>query len=117
MVLVLPQGVSAQAVHTRTTVELASFFVGVPCANDGLGESVLLTGTFHVVSNPGREDHVVWSSMRGVGTVTGDQYVATAAAPGGEAFVVTYQGTGRDGIHFVIVIQFDPVNEITVHCM
>ncbi len=82
---VLPAHAAAE--HTRKTNERVpiEYVVFVPCANDGAGETVVLSGTAHilehVVIDEGEEPapHVLYRtqiSLSGVGESTGETYRA-----------------------------------------
>jgi hypothetical protein len=60
------------------------FSVYIPCANDGLGEEVIFSGTLHVVStftindnNISGFNHFQPQGLKGTGVITGTQYNAT----------------------------------------
>lgn len=79
-------GAGAQATTVTTNEQVPiTVFAFVPCANDGAGELVLLTGTLHVLTHVTIDDqgglhvkqHFQPQGLSGVGLTTGDTYRGT----------------------------------------
>lgn len=96
--LLQPNSVSSQAITSTTNLSIPiALAVFIPCANGGVGESVLLAGELHVlftttISSSGRvtiREHFQPQGISGVGETIGDRYQATG---------VTKQKVTFDGI-------------------
>lgn len=79
-------GAGAQATTVTTNEQVPiTVFAFVPCANDGAGELVVLTGTLHVLTHVTIDDqgglhvkqHFQPQGLSGVGLTTGDTYRGT----------------------------------------
>ena len=118
-----PRVADAQATTTTTNVTIpinATFFV--PCANDGAGESIQVTGDihalFHFTSNDNHttiKSHSQPQGVIGVGLTTGDTYHGTGVSQS----TTTFQSDGATNEATVIVnsrfIGPGPGNNLQVH--
>lgn len=97
-----------------------TLFVFVPCANDGTGELVELTGTLHVLTHVTIDDrgglhvktHFQPQGVSGVGLTTGDKYQGTGVTQ--QRFNATAGITDTFVNNFRIVGQ-GPGNNFLVH--
>jgi hypothetical protein len=114
-------GPALAAVTTNESVPF-NLTVFVPCANGGAGESVVLSGSLHVLAtatingnNVSSSTHTQPQGVSGLGLTTGDKYRATG---------VTRYDTNFDNVDFPIVTTYvnnfriigqGPGNNFTVH--
>ena len=82
----LPEQTFAEAENLSIPMELA---VDVPCANAGLGETVLLTGDLHILVSSTVNGNIVRTKFHyqpqgisGYGTISGNEYHATGVTQG-----------------------------------
>ena len=85
LTLTLPRAASSQATST-TTNQFVPFALSVfvPCANDGLGETVQVSGTLHIQNHVTiNQKHITLKTLfqpqgaTGLGVITGDVYRGT----------------------------------------
>lgn len=81
--------VAQAGIVTNERVSIAPFFVDVPCANGGAGETLELEGNLHVLmtstingNNVSGKFHFQPGGVSGIGSVTGDVYRATGVTQG-----------------------------------
>jgi hypothetical protein len=125
----------AQATTVTTNEQIPfSLIAFVPCANDGAGEDVLVTGTLHVLSHVTIDaqgglhvkQHFQPQGATGVGLTTGDTYHATGVTQeefnftGGftDTFINNFRwiGQGPDNnllVHQTIHVTITPTGEVT----
>jgi hypothetical protein len=109
----------AQAAGGSTDVPI-SITVFIPCANNGAGETVTLTGNLHIETNitfnnaGGGSIHLLFNpqGISGTGSVTGAKYQGTGMTQEQESF--------STGFEFTFVNRFDiigqgPGNNFSVH--
>ena len=111
----------AAAITETTNLQIPlTLEVFVPCANDGAGELVELTGTLHVllhITTDGRggfhvKSHSQPQGISGVGLTTGDKYQATGVTQ--DVFHLTAGITETFVNNFRIIGQ-GPGNNFLVH--
>lgn len=114
-------GAGAQATTVTTNEQIPfAIVVFVPCANDGAGELVELTGTLHVLTHVTIDDqgglHVKQHSqpqgISGVGLTTGDTYRGTGVTQ--TEFNAT-AATEQTSINNFRIIGQGPDNNFLVH--
>src|SRR5687767_10470451 len=99
-----PAAAKAQAVNSTTNLSVpTNILVFVPCANNGAGENVLLSGDLHVLMHfTANNNHVTIKShfqpqgISGTGQSTGDSYRATGVTQDTTTFQsdgVTFEDT------------------------
>jgi hypothetical protein len=112
-------GAAATTVTTNEQVPV-TVFAFVPCANDGAGELVVLTGTLHVLSHVTIDDqgglhvkqHFQPQGVSGTGLTTGDKYQGTGATQ--TEFNAT-AGLEQTSINNFRIIGQGPDNNVLVH--
>ena len=115
--IALPERARAAGNSTEVPVAITVF---IPCANNGAGETVTLTGNLHVEFNftfnngGGGNIHLLFNpqGISGTGDVTGAKYQGTGMTQEQESF--------RTGFEFTLVNRFDiigqgPGNNFSVH--
>lgn len=114
-------GAGAQATTVTTNEQVPiTVFAFVPCANDGAGELVLLTGTLHVLTHVTIDDqgglhvkqHFQPQGLSGVGLTTGDTYRGTGVTQ--TEFNAT-AATEQTSINNFRIIGQGPDNNFLVH--
>jgi hypothetical protein len=112
-------GAEATTVTTNEQVPV-TVFAFVPCANDGAGELVVLTGTLHVLTHVTTDaqgglhvkQHFQPQGISGTGLTTGDTYHGTGVTQ--TAFNAT-AGTEQTSINNFRIIGQGPDNNYLVH--
>lgn len=112
-------GAAATTVTTNEQVPV-TVFAFVPCANDGAGELVVLTGTLHVLTHVTIDDqgglhvrqHFQPQGISGAGLTTGDTYRGTGVTQ--TEFNAT-AGTEQTSINNFRIIGQGPENNLLVH--
>jgi hypothetical protein len=112
-------GAAATTVTTNEQVPV-TVLAFVPCANDGAGELVLLTGTLHVLTHVTIDDqgglhvkqHFQPQGVSGTGLTTGDKYQGTGVTQ--SEFNATAGFEATDINNFRIIGQ-GPGNNFLVH--
>jgi hypothetical protein len=112
-------GAQATTVTTNERVPIA-LVAFVPCANDGAGELVQLTGTLHVLTHVTIDDqgglhvkqHFQPQGVSGVGLTTGDKYQGTGVTQ--DQFNAT-AGLEQTSINNFRIIGQGPDNNLLVH--
>jgi hypothetical protein len=116
----------ASAARAQATTVTTNEFVPVtvlafvPCANDGAGELVILTGTLHVLSHVTIDDqgglhvkqHFQPQGISGTGLTTGDTYHGTGVTQ--SEFDAT-AGVEQTSINNFRIIGQGPNNNLLVH--
>jgi hypothetical protein len=117
-----PPSLSAVTSSSQSTVPF-NVTLWIPCANDGLGENVQLTGEIEIHSHAVEDDnggmhmstHMRPAGVVGVGALTGARYRGTGGtfqnegwASGGFPYVYTYVNNFR-------IIGQGPGNNLLVH--
>lgn len=114
-------GAGAQATTVTTNEQVPiTVFAFVPCANDGAGELVVLTGTLHVLTHVTIDDqgglhvkqHFQPQGLSGVGLTTGDTYRGTGVTQ--TEFNAT-AATEQTSINNFRIIGQGPDNNFLVH--
>ena len=90
--------VALAEVTENVRIPIAPFFVDVPCANGGAGETLDLQGDLHILmtstvngNNVSGKFHFQPQGVSGTGSVTGDTYRATGVTQG------TFKGSLQNG--------------------
>ena len=112
-------GAQATTVTTNEQIPIA-LVAFVPCANDGAGELVQLTGTLHVLTHVTIDDqgglhvkqHFQPQGVSGVGLTTGDKYQGTGVTQ--DQFNAT-AGLEQTSINNFRIIGQGPDNNLLVH--
>jgi hypothetical protein len=128
-------GAGAQATTVTTNEQVPiTLFAFVPCANDGAGELVELTGTLHLLSHVTIDaqgglhvkQHAQPQGVSGIGLTTGDRYQGTgvtqsqfnATAAVEETFINNFRiiGQGPDNnflVHSTFHVTVNANGEVT----
>jgi hypothetical protein len=121
MALVGATSVQAEATTVTTNEQVPiTVFAFVPCANDGAGELVTLTGTLHVLTHVTMDDqgglhvmqHFQPQGISGTGTTTGDTYRGTGVTL--TEFNAT-AGVEQTSVNNFRIIGQGPDNNFLVH--
>lgn len=99
--LVFPSESDAEATHIEQNISSAAF---IPCANGGAGESVIFSGTLHLVFDVADGGpRANYSNVQGTGLITGDSYVVMNVWSDLEGMWWIVQGLGSDGANLLIL--------------
>lgn len=119
---------SATAVEVTKTTEDINFFVDIPCANEGTGESVWFTAVLTRIWKDGVNTHGHLTNAWGVGQTTGDQYVGSGSPSNVTPFVeegeflyhLSWTGLGRTAAKFSITaiggVGEEPTRTLQLSC-
>jgi hypothetical protein len=114
-------GAGAQATTVTTNEQVPIVvFAFVPCANDGAGELVELSGTLHVLTHVTTDDqgglhvkqHFQPQGISGVGLTTGDKYQGTGATQTEFNATAAFEQTSVNNFR---IIGQGPDNNLLVH--
>ena len=112
---------SAPSTTITNDVSTLAFSAFVPCANGGAGEEVIFSGRMHTTLHlnfPANGEYAMIKlhsqplGVKGVGTLTGDQYRSTGVT---QELVSVKKGTTSTFVNIVRLIGQGPGNNLVIH--